>query len=423
MMKKQWMAGLAAAAVMLGSMATGGMAFAEEAAAEDTAVAAETAAEDTTVAEDAAADDTTDSTEEEWVRSYLTGKLVPASIGRTIPIAIMINNIENALPQSGISNAAIMYEAPVEGGITRLMAIMEDYQDVERIGSVRSCREYYVYFAREFEAIYMHYGHAVFATPVLNLESTVRLSGMADYDLNYEGEGDVVYYRSDDFVSPHNVFTNYDLIQAGIEYKGISTEYSEEYTENDGHYQFAGDDEVITLDDGVDALTVEPGYVYNYPEFVYDEETGKYTRYQLGDVQIDYLTGKGLTYDNILIQYCSYEDLGEGYLDINVYEGGEGVYITRGKAIPITWAKDDPDLENELGDGNFGVTHYYNTDGEEITLNQGKTWVCIVLDSSMDDVMIGEITGEDLAALAEAAESTAAEEAVAETVSAETTEE
>ena len=59
-------------------------------------------------------------------------------------------NIQAALPQSGIANAEVVYEAPVEGGITRLMGIFEDYQDVERIGSVRSCRNYYVYFAREF---------------------------------------------------------------------------------------------------------------------------------------------------------------------------------------------------------------------------------------------------------------------------------
>ncbi|MCD7736941.1 MAG: DUF3048 domain-containing protein, partial [Lachnospiraceae bacterium] len=335
-------------------------------------------------------------TEEGWVRSYLTGKLVPESIGRTIPIAVMINNISDALPQSGISNAEVIYEAPVEGSITRLMAIMEDYQDVERIGSVRSCREYYVYFAREFEAIYMHYGHAVYATHVLNLDDTVRLSGMADYDMIYDGEGDVVYYRSDDFVSPHNVFTNYELIQAGIEYKGISTDYSEEYIESDGHYQFAADGEIITLENGVDAATVEPGYAYNYPSFVYDAETGKYTRYQYGSEQIDYLTQRALTFDNIIIQYCSSSDYGDGYLNINAYSGGDGVYITRGKAIPVTWSKDNADLENEFADGNFGVTHYYDENGGEITLNQGKTWVCIVLDSSTDSVKIGDMTGTEL---------------------------
>ena len=70
------------------------------------------------------------------VRSYLTGKLVPESIGRTKAISVMLNNIQAALPQSGIANAEVVYEAPVEGGITRLMGIFEDYQDVERIGSV-----------------------------------------------------------------------------------------------------------------------------------------------------------------------------------------------------------------------------------------------------------------------------------------------
>ena len=70
----------------------------------------------------------------------------------------MLNNIQDALPQSGIANAEVVYEAPVEGGITRLMGIFEDYQDVQRIGSVRSCRNYYVYFAREFNTYYLHFG-------------------------------------------------------------------------------------------------------------------------------------------------------------------------------------------------------------------------------------------------------------------------
>ncbi len=329
--------------------------------------------------------------EDGFVRSYLTGKLVPESIGRTRPIAIMINNIQDALPQSGISNAEIVYEAPVEGNITRLMAIMEDYQDIERIGSVRSCREYYVYFAHEFDAIYMHYGHAVYATHILNLPSTLRLTGMQDYDLEYDGEGDIVYYRSDDFESPHNVFTNYDMIQEGIAFKGYSMDYPSDYT---GHYQFASDDNPVTLPDGETANYVAPGYSYNNAYFVYDESTGKYTRYQYGDVQIDYLTGNALTYNNIIFQYCSWEKWDDnGYLDINVYSGGSGKFITNGKAIDITWSKDntvEPTDEDPFPEENFGVTHYYDMDGNEITLNQGKTWVCIILDTSADDITISE---------------------------------
>ncbi|MCD7834996.1 MAG: DUF3048 domain-containing protein [Lachnospiraceae bacterium] len=368
MNRKKLLAGFMTAAVMIGTMAMGMHGFAEE---------AEAAAESATETEAA----------DEMVRSFLTGKLVPESIGRSIPIAVMFNNIEEALPQSGISNAEIVYEAPVEGNITRLLGILEDYQDIERIGSVRSCREYFVYFAREFEAIYMHYGEAVYAVNVLNLSDTVRLSGMGDNGLSYAGEGDIVYYRSTDFEAPHNVFTNYEMIQAGIAYKGISTDYSEEYLAS-GHYQFADDEEIVTLENGEDALTVYPGYSYNNACFVYDSETGKYTRYQYGDVQTDYLTEKALTYSNIIFQYCSSSVLDEnGYLSINTYSGGSGKYITQGKAIDITWSKDNSSSD-PYASANFGVTHYYDTDGNEITLNQGKTWVCIILNSNTDAVSI-----------------------------------
>ena len=57
------------------------------------------------------------------VKSYLTGLDVPESEGRVRPVAVMLNNIEAGCPQSGIANAGVVYEAPVEGDITRLMGI------------------------------------------------------------------------------------------------------------------------------------------------------------------------------------------------------------------------------------------------------------------------------------------------------------
>lgn len=320
--------------------------------------------------------------ENDMVRSFLTGKLVPESIGRKKAISVMINNIQDALPQSGIANAEVMYEAPVEGGITRLMGIFEDYQDVPRIGSVRSCRNYYIYFAREFNTYYLHFGQAVYALDYLNLPSTLNISGL-------DAVGDVAYYRSEDFPAPHNVFTDYTRVQDAIEYMNYPTEYSDEYLGTNGHYQFAEDGVRITLEEGEDAVVAVPGYDYNNAYFVYDEETGKYTRYQYGDVQIDYMTGNALKYDNIIFQYCPWENFDEnGYLNIDVLSGGSGKYITNGKAIDVTWKKDVLNLEDPFANENFGVTHYYDANGEEITLNQGKTWVCIILDSNSDQAVV-----------------------------------
>ena len=70
----------------------------------------------------------------------LTGEETAADISGNRPCAFMINNIRIAQPQLGISKADIIWEAPVEGGITRMMAVFQDVSDVETIGSLRSSR-------------------------------------------------------------------------------------------------------------------------------------------------------------------------------------------------------------------------------------------------------------------------------------------
>lgn len=153
------------------------------------------------------------------VRSYLTGEMVPAAQGNRRPLAIMMSNDKAALPQYGINRAGIIYEAPVEGDMNRYMAIIEDYDDLERIGSVRSCRTYYTYFAREFDAIYAHFGQSTFAKPYL--KNVDNINGI-------DGIGDTAYYRSKDRKRPHNAYASFDGIQRAIEKLGYSQEYSED---------------------------------------------------------------------------------------------------------------------------------------------------------------------------------------------------
>jgi len=280
----------------------------------------------------------------------------------------MLNNIVNAVPQAGIANADIVYEAPVEGSMTRLMGIFEDYRDLEKIGSVRSCRNYYVYYAREFDSIYLHFGQAVYALPLLEDDDFHNLSGL-------DGIGSTVYYRTTDRVAPHNAYASAEGIAAGIEIMGYRTDYIEDYT---GHYNFADDNALVELE-GEAATLVKPGYTVNKPWFEYDEETRLYSRFQYEEEQIDELTEEQLTYTNIIFQYSQWENFDEnGYLNIDTSSGGSGKYITGGVAIDITWSK-----ESE-----YGVTRYYNSAGEEITLNQGKTWICIIQDSYVDNIEI-----------------------------------
>ena len=129
------------------------------------------------------------------IRSYLTGEMKDVSQANRRPIAVMMENDKAGLPQYGINRAGVVYEAPVEGDMNRFMALIEEYDDLERIGSVRSCRTYYTYFAKEFDAVYVHYGQSTFAKPYL--KNVDNINGL-------DGIGTTAFYRSSDKKSPHN---------------------------------------------------------------------------------------------------------------------------------------------------------------------------------------------------------------------------
>ncbi len=306
------------------------------------------------------------------IRSYLTGEMVPASQGVRRPAAVMMSNDKEARPQYGINRAGVVYEAPVEGTMNRYMSLIEDYDDLERIGSVRSCRTYYTYFAREFDAVYVHYGQSTFAKPYLS--NVDNINGL-------EAIGGTAFYRSRDKKQPHNAYTSGERIQASIRKLGYTQDYDSSYQ---GHYRFARDGKGVSLEErpGVmDAVTIKPGYVMNQAYFVYEPSDGLYHRYQYGGVHQGY---EGpITAKNVIFQYCQsgYYATTE-YLNINVHTSDCGYFMTEGKAIPISWEKD----------GEFGVTHYYDQEHNEIVLNQGQTWVCII---STKDFAKSEIIGNE----------------------------
>ena len=317
----------------------------------------------TTEAETEPAESEPESTErvavDGMIRSYLTGEMVPVEQGDRRPLAVMISNDKAAMPHYDMNNAGVIYEAPVEGGINRYMAIIEDYDDLERIGSVRSCRTYYTYFAKEFEAVYAHFGQSVFALPYL--ENVDNINGI-------EGLGGRAFYRTSDKKAPHNAYTSGERVKKAMEEMGYDSAYPESY---EGHFLFA--DKPNLLEDERDATYVAPGYPINAPWFEYRPDDGLYYRYQYGG---PHNGDKGqFAVKNIIFQYCGwdYYNLTE-YLDINEHTSERGYFFTNGKCQNITWRKD----------GEFGVTHYYDEDGQEIELNPGKTWICIIQSDRYD---------------------------------------
>lgn len=308
------------------------------------------------------------------MRSFLSGLPVDEKIGNRRPVAIMLNNLKPAQPMSGISYADVVYEYVVEGGITRLMGLFERYDGLEKIGSVRSCREYFVYTALEFDAIYMHFGQASYAVELLEKDYVDNINGLGP-------AGDVSYYRTTDRQAPHNVYTSDKGINAGIDMLGYRRDHYDGYK---GKFKFCDLDKEVTNENGFSAKHIEPKYKINKPWFDYNEKTGKYDRYQYDGPQIDELTGEQLSYDNVILQYNFWVQLDQkDYLAFDCHKGGAIQYCTKGKVIPGTWKR-------EINEDNYDMSaiRYYDMDGNEIEINNGKTFVCVIQNDEVDNVVV-----------------------------------
>ena len=152
--------------------------------------------------------------EEGMVKSDLTGEWISGDLADQRPIAVMIPDENAALPHYGLSNADILYECSVEGNMTRLMAVFKDWKNIERIGNIRSCRDYYVYWAKEWDAIYCHIGGPFYILNAINDPTTNNITGavLASDPSQKKGLYDAAFYRTSDRKAPHNAYTSGDRI-------------------------------------------------------------------------------------------------------------------------------------------------------------------------------------------------------------------
>ena len=162
--------------------------------------------------------------------SFLTGLPISDEVQNSRPLAVMLNNKEEGCPQSGIADAAIVYEAPVEGRITRLMALYDDYRNLEKVGSIRSSRDYFVYFALEYDAIYAHFGQATpYVGDLLNSDKVDNISGAV---AGIKHPATKTFYDEPSRKAPHQKYLTSERLQKDIE-KFVIMKRELLYIEND----------------------------------------------------------------------------------------------------------------------------------------------------------------------------------------------
>ena len=305
-------------------------------------------------------------------------------------IAVMIDNHSGAWPQANLNKAYLVYEIIVEGNETRLMAVFKG-QDLEKIGPVRSSRHYFLDYALENDAIYVHHGWSPQA------QSDIPKLGVNNINGITESSND--FSRVKDKSSPHNMFTSSASILKIAERKGYATTSSQESILNYVAYEFdlsekyeveAIEEEIVEgateIETTVEKTTTEettktiaiaatnvtiPHSKLQTVKYEYNAETKTYTRYARNELQTDYITGDPVTTKNIIITMCDNYTLADsenkgrqGLKNIGTFDG---YYITNGKAIPIKCTKT----------ARADQTVYKDLEGNEIDVNDGNTFINI----------------------------------------------
>ena len=329
------------------------------------------------------------------VRSRITNDWVSQEQNDTRPVALMVPNSATA-SHYGLSKASVLYEANVEGDMTRLMAIIDDWQDDPKLGNIRSCRDYFLYWSFEWDSIYIHYGGPWYIYDVLGRQDTDNIDCIAQPDVGkYNNAYEDIVYRDTAKNDTDNAFTSGKLIREACDHLGISLKYRDGYCDYD-HFKFAPYDAPNTLEQYPDAIPagkidLSDAYPNTNTYFIYNEETGTYDRFQrfpkgTDEPHLDLANNEQLTFKNVIIQNTYYEVRDElGYLAFQCHDTTrDGWYFTNGKAIHITWKKE----------ADYSPTKYYDDNGEQVEFNTGKTMILIVEDGDTFTIDDKEYSGK-----------------------------
>ena len=290
--------------------------------------------------------------------SPFTGLYIDENIAKKRPIAVTINNLHKALPQSGISQADMYYENLAEGEITRIIAIFQNHNS-KKIGPVRSTREYFSYYPLDTDAIYVHHGGSAGGYQALKDRKVDSIDGMTDTTAFYRDQK----RANTPGMYEHSSYISSDGLNKSIENNGYRTQYK-------GTPLFRFYDENNIVKGGTNAKQISVPYsYYQNSEFIYDSESNLYERHQGGKPQVDQETGETIKVSNIIVQFAdTYVVDEDGRRGINLVGSGKGQAFYGGEIYNINWSKSNYRTQ----------TQWYNENGERLTLNPGKTWICVV---------------------------------------------
>ena len=293
------------------------------------------------------------------VPAPLTGRPVSPEVAARHPIAVMIDDLGAARPQSGLASASVVWHAPAEGGIPRYMAVFQDVQP-ETVGPVRSSRYYYIAWAAEWRAIYIHAGGSPQALATLRAKGNGQLVYNGD-EFRHSG----TFFRLKTRFAPHNLYTTGAMLRA------LGTRLGAKDQAYSPVWQFAPD---APLEARPVGGTIGVRYSANTILYTYDRTTNTYPRSVTREAkQTDAANGVRIAPKNVVVMLMAFGPLRDGHpnkhrLEATVVGSGPAWINTNGRTIKGTWKKT----------ALTQPTKFYDGAGKEVTLTIGQTFVQVM---------------------------------------------
>ena len=293
------------------------------------------------------------------------GDLSEGAIGKR-PVAVMVNNVQKAMPQYGVSQADLIFEIPVEGDATRFMALYGDYTKVPQVCPIRSCRYYFPALSQGFDAFYVNWGiddtiaDYLQALDLDQIEGITNTGGLFGRDQEKLGQG---------YAVEHTGFFDGTRLVSYIESKGLRTDLKEE--KKGAAFLFNGMDEQLKPE-GSDCTQVDVQFGAQSSTFTYDAEKNVYLKQINGTPQTDAKTGEQLAFTNVLVletEISVRDEVGHKQIDWDGGANAKGYYISNGGVQEIRWSKDENNEESYL--------RFYDLNGKEIKINRGKSYIAL----------------------------------------------
>lgn len=283
--------------------------------------------------------------------SPLTGNVVKNKAETAMPVtAVMIENSPDARPQSGLKQSGVVFEAIAEGGITRFLVLYQQ-EKPGLVGPVRSVRMYYVDWLAAFNASVAHVGGSASAL------AEVRNGNYRDIDQFFNPGA---YWRASDRYAPHNVYTNFEQLDALNKQKGYTSSNFTGFTRKESK---PAESPTAT------AISVSISGPWYNSAYTYNAATNTYNRSQAGAPHLDREEGQISPRVVIVMKIEEQKVFEDGWREqINTIGSGSATIFQDGTVQEVTWKKN----------GRNEQITFTDAEGKDVPLARGQTWITAV---------------------------------------------